>query len=98
MDELQKALQDVRVANAKIANLKQENAELVAARDELRRDVADRNGQVLELQTRIETLDRERREAVDALLACEIEKAVHERRLLEIRLADLRGEEEEGQR
>ncbi len=91
---LNKALADQKKAETECGRLATENEKLLTERNHLQRQLAEAKGTLLKLQTRVDELGRDQQEAMDALLASEIEKATLERRLLEIRLADLRRDEE----
>ena len=95
---LNKALADLKKAETDRGRLATENEKLLTERNHLQRQLAEAKGSLLALRTRVDELGRDQQEAMDALLASEIEKATLERRLLEIRLADLRRDEEGGAR
>ncbi len=90
-----KAVAELKDEKAISGRLAEENAELRKERENLQRELAEKRGKLLALGSRVDELARDQQEAMDALLASEIEKATLERRLLEIRLADLRRAEEE---
>jgi len=95
---LNKALADLKNEKVLSGRLTAENAELREERDGLQHELSDAKNALLALRTRVDELARDQDEAMGALLASEIEKATLERRLLEIRLADLRKAEEEASR
>jgi chromosome segregation ATPase len=68
--------------------------QLEAEKASLAKDLADANRRLAELEAEVRRSTSHEQELTDALLACEIERAKLERRLLEIRLADLQSGKE----
>jgi chromosome segregation ATPase len=92
--QLHDALEECAVLRAGAETLKAENESRRIEIKSLTERLAEADRGMEELQARVTRDESREQELMDALIACELEKLTFERRLLEIRLAEIQTAEE----